>query len=455
LLASVFVILYLSREVELGQELRTLAVILILFNFFLFSARFVIPAHTVIPYGFPVAAFGLTVGAMFGTRLAIVFSIPLAVLVAYDLPNSLDLTLYLLFGTLISILALRQARRLADFLWAGLAFAISGSLIIVAYRLLLPSTDLEGMVTLFAAAFFNGLVTASLSVLLQFLLAYVLGMTTQMQLMDLTRPDQPLLQYIMREAPGTYQHSLQLANLVEQAAERISADPLLSRVGALYHDAGKARNPAFFIENQVPGFPNPHDNLDPETSAEIIIRHVTDGLDLGKQYRLPRHVLDFISEHHGTMLARYQYVNAVKAADGDESKVDAQKFQYPGPRPQSRETAILMLADGSEARVRAERPMTTEQLYTLIKSVIDNRISQGQLDDTDLTLNDLDVILESFTSTLKGIYHPRVKYPELEQPTKPVADLPSQKEEKLSLPTPLESESVTDGPAKKPLDSTA
>ena len=435
LLMAAFVVLYLIREPELVNDLRALTLILVLFFLFLYAARFVIPAHTVIPYAFPVAAFSLTVAALFGFPLAIIFSIPLAILVAYDLPNSLDLTLYLLVGSLISVLALSQANRLVNFLWAGLAYAISGSLVIVAHRLLLPSTDMEGMITLFVAAFFNGLVTASLSVLLMFLLAYVLGITTQMQLMDLTRPDQPLLQFILREAPGTYQHSLQLANLTEQAAERVGADPLLTRVGALYHDAGKALNPAYFIENQVAGFPNPHDTLDPETSSRIIIQHVIDGLELGKEYRLPRRVLDFISEHHGTMLTRYQYINAVKAAGGDESKVDMSKFRYPGPRPQSRESAILMLADGSEARVRAERPLDEEHLRNMVGDLIDNRVTSGQLDNTDLTLNDLDVILESFISTLKGVYHPRVKYPELDQPEQARAELPAPEEDTIPLPS--------------------
>ncbi len=454
-LMTAFVVLYLIREPALTHDLGALTAILILFFLFLYSARLVIPAHTVIPYAFPVAAFGLTVVALFGSPLAIIFAIPLSILVAYDLPNSLDLTLFLLVGGLISILALRQVNRLADFLWAGLAFAISGSLVVTAYRLLLPSTDMVGMLTLFGAAIFNGLVTASLTILLQFLLAFVLGKTTQMQLMDLTRPDQPLLQYILREAPGTYQHSLQVANLAEQVAERVGADPLLVRVGALYHDAGKARNPGYFIENQVPGFPNPHDSLDPETSAKIIIKHVTDGLELGKEYRLPRPVLQFISEHHGTMLTRYQYVNAVKQNGGDEQLVEQAKFQYPGPRPQSLESAILMLADGCEARVRAERPMDEEHLRTSIKEVINNRVSSGQLDDTDLTLNDLEEILDSFTSTLKGIYHPRVKYPELDQPAPGKRALPGADEDThpiAAIQTPDESADIT---ISSPLDSSA
>jgi putative nucleotidyltransferase with HDIG domain len=237
-----------------------------------------------------------------------------------------------------------------------------------------------------------------------------------MQLMDLTRPDQPLLQKILREAAGTYQHSLQVANLAEQAAERIGADPLLTRVGALYHDAGKLANPAFFIENQAPGMVNPHEGFEPEVSAQTIIRHVSDGLEIGQKYRLPKRVLDFIAEHHGTTLTRYQYVRAVLAAGGDESRVVKEEFRYPGPCPQSQETAIIMLADGCEARVRAERPKEEDDLRVLIKAVIDDRVAAGQLDDTYLTLLDLNEIVDSFTATLRGVYHPRIIYPQLEAP---------------------------------------
>jgi putative nucleotidyltransferase with HDIG domain len=261
----------------------------------------------------------------------------------------------------------------------------------------------------------NGVASSSLTVLLQYFLAQFLGLTTPLQLMEISRPDHPLLQFILRNAPGTYQHSLQVANLAEQAAEQIGADTLLTRVGALYHDAGKALNPFYFIENQVSNNINLHNDLDPVESARIIIQHVKDGLDLANKHRLPRRVKDFIAEHHGTMTTLYQYYKAVEAAGGDEDLVDEAQFQYPGPKPQSRETAILMLADGSEASVRAERPKDEEALRTLIKKVAENRLSTGQLDDTDLTLRDLDSIVDSFSATLRGTYHPRIEYPKIER----------------------------------------
>jgi putative nucleotidyltransferase with HDIG domain len=180
----------------------------------------------------------------------------------------------------------------------------------------------------------------------------------------------------------------------------VGADTLLTRVGAIYHDAGKALNPYYYIENQLPGSPNPHENLEPIDSAGVIIRHVADGLELARKFRLPRRIQEFISEHHGTMITRYQYVRAIKAAGGDETQVNEGDFRYPGPRPHSRETAILMLADGSEARVRAERPKDEQEMYELVKNVVENRLTTGQLDETDLNLKDLEIIIRSFTTTL-------------------------------------------------------
>jgi putative nucleotidyltransferase with HDIG domain len=196
-------------------------------------------------------------------------------------------------------------------------------------------------------------------------------------------------------------------------------DPLLIRAGALYHDVGKILNPVFFIENQPPGFINPHENLEPVDSARIIIQHVPDGLELARKYRLPRCIREFISEHHGTTLTRYQYYNAVKAVGGDESQVDAEKFRYPGPAPQSRDTALLMLADACEARIRAERPAEDESLRNVIKSVVSSRVSSGQLDKTRLSLQDVNEIVESFTATLRGVYHPRLNYPGIEPSNAP------------------------------------
>jgi putative nucleotidyltransferase with HDIG domain len=417
-----FIAVYLSRRrLTINDNLRGL--LLIAFNFLLFlvSSRLVIPDRTVIPYLFPLQAFGLTIAALFQVELALVLSLVLSIFAAYGMPNSLDLTIYYAMSSLVGILALSKATRISHFFWSGISIGISGALTILAYRLSSPLTDLIGIATLSGAALFAGIASASLSLLFQFLYSQILGMTTALQLLEISRPDHPLLQYILQYAPGSYQHSLQVAVIAEQAAEKIGADSLLIRVGGMYHDCGKAANPSFFIENQVGEKLNPHDDLDPIVSAQTILRHIEDGVALARKHRLPPRIQDFIREHHGTMLTRYQYTRAVQAAGNDYTKVDENLFRYPGPIPASRETALLMLADGTQARVRAELPETEDEIRAVVRKVIDYCQKEGQLDNTRMTLKDLSIITESFVQTLKNTYHPRIRYPEINPPTVPAA----------------------------------
>jgi putative nucleotidyltransferase with HDIG domain len=417
-LVMVFFVLYLHRSPILLNDLRGLTLIAILFVVFLLGARLTIPGHTVLPYMYPLTAYGLVMMALFGAEPTLISFFPLAILTAYGLPNALDLTLFYTLSGFFGVLTLQRPQRVTSFFRAGVVIALSGAAVLFAYRLP-QGMDWQGLATLSGTAVLNGVASASISIVMQFFLAQFLGMTTALQLVELSRPDHPLMQFILRNAPGTYQHSLQVANLAEQAAEQIGADPLLTRVGSLYHDAGKAVNPGYFIENQLPGDPNPHDQLEPIVSAAEIIRHVTEGMALARKYRLPRRIKAFITEHHGDALTRYQYVRAVEAAGGDESRVDTEMFRYPGPRPESRETALLMLADACEAKVRADRPKDEAELKALIQNQIDVRAKSGQLDNTNLTLRDLAAIVDSFTATLRGIYHPRIQYPQLQERPQP------------------------------------
>lgn len=446
-LAIGFIVLFFIYRKTLLQQTRNLGIIAFLFLLFLASARLLIDEGGLVPYLFPIAAYAMTVAVFFGGELAMISSLPLAILVTYGFPDAFILTIYYAFGSMIGVFVLNRARRVTSFFWAGAAVAICGVIVLLAYQFPAEETTLFSAVSLTAASLVNGIASASLTILLQFLLAQSLGITTALQLLEISRPDHPLLQFILHNAPGTYQHSLQVANMAEQAAELIGADPLLTRVGALYHDAGKALNPYFFIENQHPGNLNPHDDLDFITSARTIIHHVTDGVELAQKYRLPSRIIDFIREHHGTLTTSYQYVNAVKAAGGDESKVDIDQFRYPGPRPQSRETAILMLADGCEAVVRAGNPQTEGEMRKLIKEMVDKRVAMRQLDDTPLTLRDLNTIVDVFTAHLRGIYHPRIEYPQLEKAIpvygNPTPTAPARKKEAVeqAVSTPTDSSS--------------
>jgi len=424
IIASVSIVLLLSGLISLFFSrfkllsifgLKSILIVSLTFLTFLYGARFIIPNRTLIPYLFPLPAFGLTIACLYSIEFGLISSLSLGILAAYGIQNSLDLILFYSLTSICGILVLGKGRRIANFIWAGVMIGLTGSAIILAYRLPNSITDWQGLATLIGVALLNGIASASLTLIFQSMFAQILGLTTPLQLMDLSRPDHPLLQYILRNAPGTYQHSLQVANLSEQAAEAIGADSLLLRVGSLYHDAGKALNPGFFIENQIPGKINPHNDLNPIQSAAIIIRHVSDGLSLARKYRLPPRIRDFLPEHHGTLITRYQYNMAINSMGESSSKVDEKLFRYPGPKPSSREAALLMLADGCEARARSEIPKNEDELRVLVRNVFDYCQHEGQLDNTSMSLRDLNIAMTSFVNSLQNIYHPRIRYPELEK----------------------------------------
>ncbi|NMB56059.1 MAG: HDIG domain-containing protein [Leptolinea sp.] len=424
IIASFIAVYFYRRPSPSLNNWRSLLLISTLFLIFLFLARFIIPNRTVFPYLFPIAGFGLTIACLFNVEVGMVLSLALSILASFGLSSSLDLTLYYALTSMIGILVLGKGMRVSSFFSAAAVIGCTGSIIIIAYRLSPGSIDLVGLATLLGSAFVNGLASASLALLFQVFLSQLLGTTTALQLLDLSRPDHPVMQFMLRNAPGSYQHSLQVANLAEQAAEAIGADVLLTRVGAIYHDIGKAANPQFFIENQVSGKSNPHDDISAEESSGIIIRHITDGILIARKHHLPPRIIDFIQEHHGTLLTRYQYARAIQESAGQIEQVNIEKFRYPGPSPRSKETALLMLADGCEARARAELPRSEVEIRSLVKKVFDYLQQEGQLDHTNLTLRDLYLAAESFTKTLRNSYHPRIIYPEIKTsntPTVPVS----------------------------------
>jgi hypothetical protein len=392
------------------KNLRLAFTLSVLFILLAVGLQFMIPGRTVLPYLFPTATLPILLTVIFSPGMGIMTALVSGTLAGFLAPRGLEMALYMTLGGALSALVIGHAERLSSFFWAGLAAAVASATVVVIFRFPDPATDLVGKATLLGASILSGMLSASLGFGLLLLVGNLLGMTTSLQLIELARPDHPLLQYILRNSPGTYQHSLQVSNLAEQAARAIGANALLTRVGGLYHDAGKAIRPQFFIENQMPG-QNVHEQLDPTTSAGIIVDHVLDGMELARKYRLPKGIQAFILEHHGDMETGYQLNLALKAAGGEESEIDRSQFSYPGPAPQSRETALLMLADGVEAKARADRPTDEEAIDKLVRWVIEDRLSKGQLDRVDLTLRDLDIIRRSFVNTLKNMYHPRIRYP--------------------------------------------
>ena len=385
-------------------------VLSLLFIFNTLGMQLMIPGRTILPYIFPAATIPILLSVLFSPNMGVVSALVVGTIGGFIAPRGLEMALYLTMSGILAALMIGKAERLGSFMWTGMAAAVGASLVILVFRLPDPAMDLIGKAQLLGASILSGLLSTSLGFGLLLGIGYILGITTSLQLIELSRPNHPLLQQLLRNSPGTYQHSLQVSNLAEQAARAINADDLLTRVGALYHDVGKTQRPQFFIENQVAG-QNIHEQLDPKTSADIILGHVRDGMELARKYRLPANVRAFINEHHGTMETSYQFSAAVEAAGGDEKLINRKDYTYPGPRPRSRETAILMLADGVEAAARAETPQSDEEIERLVHWVFEDRLSKGQLDRTDLTLRDVDTVRNSFILTLKNIYHPRIRYP--------------------------------------------
>ncbi len=413
LLAAVLLgMLILRLEPGLWARGRTAIVTFLLTAVFVAASKLMLPAaDSVIPYFYPLPALSMTLTVLFGPALGMAFGMTVGVIGAFAAGGSLELTVYLLAGTLIGALALGQAERLKAFMRAGLAVALTNAVVIIVFGLMAPEQDILKVAINALVGVVSGGMSASLTLAAFFGLSALLDVVTPFQLMELSRPTHPLFRQLLLKAPGTYHHTLLVSNMAEEAAERVGADGLLARVGAYYHDIGKTARPYFFTENRV-GDVNPHERLDPHTSAQIIISHVSDGLELAEKYHLPSAIRAFIPEHQGTGLTLAFYRMAVKEAGGDGNSVPKGEFTYPGPRPQSRETAIVMLADSCEARVRSVRPNSLDEIEEIIRSTIKAKMDEGQLDDSDLTLRDLDRIREAFLSVLQGVFHPRVKYPE-------------------------------------------
>jgi putative nucleotidyltransferase with HDIG domain len=237
------------------------------------------------------------------------------------------------------------------------------------------------------------------------------GITTQLTLFELADFNQPLLKKLATLAPGTFHHSVVMGNLAENAAEAIGANGVLARVGCYYHDIGKMNKPEYFVENQLEKV-NKHENLNPAISAKVIIAHVKDGIELAKKYKLPQEIIDFIPMHHGTTLVSYFYSKAKERADEDKEQISDYIYRYPGPKPQTKETGIVMIADTVEASIRTIEDLTPGKMEDKIDEIIKKRFAEGELDECELTLKDLTNIKKAFLKILIGIHHQRIKYPE-------------------------------------------
>ncbi|MEM4725012.1 MAG: HDIG domain-containing protein, partial [Candidatus Hadarchaeum sp.] len=348
---------------------------------------------------------------------AIMAAVMMSLFVGFISGGSLDLTVYTLLGSIFAALMMSRLEHLGTFAWAALVIAVVNTVVAVSFRLFAQSYDWIALLQLTGASFANGVISASLTFATFFWLGAIFGITTPLQLLDLMRPTHPLARRLLLEAPGTYHHSLIVGNLGERAAELVGADPLLVRAAALHHDVGKVLRPYFFIENQVSG-ENYHQQLDAKTSAQIIIGHVKDSIELARKHRFPQEVLDIIAQHHGTTSVGFGYFYQQALQEGEEG-IDEAQFRYPGPRPRSKEAAIVMLADGVEAAVRAAVPASPSEIERIVRKITNDRLVSGELDECALTLRDLDKIRSAFIEVLQGVFHPRIQYPEKDSVTQP------------------------------------
>lgn len=358
-------------------------------------------------YLVPVALASMLVALLLDSRLALIASIVLAVVVVQVSRGEAGPTVIALAGGFAGVLSVSKVSQRSDLTRAG--FIIGGASTFVMFALALTRfIPLQWDYAFLGIV--NGLMAAVGTIGLLPYLEDLFGITSTIRLLELSNPNQPLLRKLLMEAPGTYHHSMIVGNLSEAAADAIGADSLLVRVGALYHDIGKTKRPYFFAENQF-GADNPHDKISPSLSTLIIVSHVKDGVEMAREHRLPEVLISFIREHHGTALVRYFYQKAVEQGKGEP--VDPKDFSYPGPKPQSRETAIVMLADAVEAAVRAMPRPSPGRIEGLVRKIVKERLAEGELDESDLTLKDLERISDAFVRVLTGIYHKRVEYPEL------------------------------------------
>ncbi len=386
---------------------RRLAMIGVVLVGSMVAARLVIPGQPWVAYAFPSAVAIMLVSNLLDAPLAVLVAIVQAALLAPITGYSFELVILFLAKGIVGAIAARRIDRLNAFFIAGLAVAVTNLAVAFAFRLLSSDLDSQVLLNIASGAAVDGVLSAVLTMGSFSLVGSVFGVTTMLQLLELAHPSQPLLRRILTEAPGTYHHSILVGNLAERAAEEIGVDSLLVRVGAYYHDVGKLRRPYYFVENQFDG-DNIHHRLSPEASATAIIDHVIHGLELAREYRLPVAVQAFIVEHHGTRLAGFFYREALKVAGADT--VDERAFRYPGPRPQRKETALVMLADTVEASVRAASNRSANSLENLVERAVNERILEGELDDSTLTLRDLYTVKRSFVQQLRGVYHRRLDY---------------------------------------------
>ncbi len=424
-LVTVIFAVYLDRFYpKLLSQRRILSLLGGLFLIFLALANLFGPRGFALPYLYPSATLGLLLTSLATQQFAILAMAMLATLVGivYGNENALEMMMYILVGGIFGILSLQQIEKIERYFFPGVLIGLGNVLVILVFASIAePVPDLDTLLLRGVMGMVVGVFSPLFALGALYFITGLYNLPTSVKLDQLIDSKQELLKRLLREAPGTYQHSLQVANLSELAAQAIGANAQLVRVAAMYHDIGKTLNPLFFVENTTPGI-NPHNDLnDPHQSAKVIIGHVIEGDKMARRANLPQRIRDFILEHHGTTQVLYFYTQAIEQAGEHPNQIDIRDFTYPGPAPRSRETGIMMLADGCESATRSRRPSKKQDIEDTVNHIFELRLSEGQLDNSGLTLNEIKIIRHTFIETLQAMYHPRIEYKsrqsKLEKPT--------------------------------------
>jgi putative nucleotidyltransferase with HDIG domain len=369
-------------------------------------------------YGMPVALGSMLIAILLDTQLAVIccvlFAFSAGIVFNYESLLPIDFR-YVLYGFLSGVAgaySLGKATKRTRILQAGFIVSTLNILIISALYLLVSSTgNWRELLNEYVFGAISGILAAVLTIGFLSFFEGLFGILSPMRLIELSNPNQPLLRRLLMETPGTYHHSMMVANLSEAACEAVGADGLLARVGAYYHDVGKMKRPHFFVENQV-NRDNPHDTLAPGLSKRIILAHVEDGVKMLEEHKLPKQIIDFAQQHHGTTLLKFFYHKACKMTD---APVQESEYRYPGPKAQTRETAIVGICDSAEAAVRSLAHPTPESIEQLVRRIVADRLEDGQFNECDLTMQELEKVTRTICETLQGFFHNRIEYPDDKQ----------------------------------------
>ena len=390
---------------EVFAELKNIALLLTLMLLIIIPSYLLVRWTPGLIYLMPVCLLAIMVGTFFNLRLAFSTQVFAVLLISLAVPNPFQFIFMQLVATVLTVFSMSNRRAHHRFIQAALFVFVGYILVYIAFTFLTTSQiDWTDVLLLLLNALFTLLAQP-----LILMLERIFGVTTSLSLLELSNTNSPLLRQLATTAPGTFQHSIQVANLCEEVLYEIGGDTLLARTGALYHDVGKIKNPMYFTENQHGAY-SPHNDLSNYESAEIIISHVLDGIELAHKNRVPERIIDFIRTHHGTRRTDYFYINEQKAHPDEE--IDPTPFTYHGPEPFSRETAVLMMADSIEAASHSLKDPDEKKISDLVDNIINNQMEAGQFLNTDLTLRDIETCRKVFKKKLMSIYHVRIAYPE-------------------------------------------